>query len=99
MKRTAFLLLMSALFAGQALAGPTYIDVSALGQTPGGQGSTPMLGGDLDTFTSVFTQLSFFADTTTTQSDTNGDGLPDVRDRFMDSSLASITDLLAPLGD
>ncbi|MCS5709596.1 PEP-CTERM sorting domain-containing protein [Candidatus Berkiella cookevillensis] len=99
MKRTTFLLLMSALSAGQAFAGPTYIDVGASGQTPGGQGSTPMLGGDLDTFTSVFTQLSFFADTTTTQYDTNGNAISDVGDRFIDTGTASITDLLPPLGD
>lgn len=99
MKRTTFLLLMSALSAGQALAGPTYIDVNASGQTPGGGGTTPMLGGDLDTFTTVFTQLQLFADTTTTQYDTNGNGIADVGDKFIDTGTASITDLLPPLGD
>lgn len=98
MKRTT-LLLLSALFASVAQANPTYIDVSATSQTPGGGGTTPILGGDADTFTSIFTQLALFADTTTVQFDTDGNGFLNTGDKFFDDGTAAITDLLPPLGD
>lgn len=100
MKKTTLLLLMaSSLVAAQAMANPAYIDVSASSQTPGGGGTTPGLGGDLDTFTSLFDHLQLFADTTTTQYDTDSSGTLTIGDKFSDDGDAAITSLLPPLGD
>ncbi len=99
MKRITLLLLFaSSLTVGQAIAAPTYIDVSATSQT-GGSGTGILMGGDVDTFTTIFTQMGLFADTTTTQYDTDGSGTLTVGDRFIDTGHAAVTDLLPPLGD
>jgi len=100
MKRTTLLLLFaSSLAVGQAVAAPTYIDVSASSQSPGGAGTGILLGGDADTFTSIFEQMALFADTTTTQYDTDGSGTLTIGDKFIDTGHAAITDLLPPIGD
>lgn len=100
MKRITLLLLFaSSLTVGQVIAAPTYIDVSASSQTPGGGGTGILMGGDADTFTSVFSQLGLFADTTTTQYDTDGSGTLTIGDKFSDDGHAAVTDLLPPLGD
>ena len=100
MKRIALILLFaSSLTVGQAIAAPTYIDVSASSQTPGGDGTGILMGGDVDTFTSVFTQMALFADTTTTQYDTDSSGTLTIGDKFADTGHAAVTDLLPPLGD
>ena len=98
MKRTTLLLLFaSSLAVGQAVAAPTYIDVSASSQTPGGAGTGIVMGGDVDTFTTIFEQMALFADTTTTQYDTDGSGTLTIGDRFIDSGHASVTDLFMRL--
>lgn len=96
MKKLSTLLLLG-FVAPVAMAQPIYLDFGASGQAPGGGGS----GTDLDTFTSVFDQLQLFADTSTTQYNTNLGGTPglNVGDRFIDNGSAAITDLLPPLGD
>ncbi|HET9843551.1 MAG TPA: hypothetical protein VFP93_02715, partial [Gammaproteobacteria bacterium] len=70
---------------------------AATTQIPGNTGTVL----DADTFTSVFNQLQLFADSTTTQFDTNLDGTPGLNfgDRFSDNGTAFITDFLPPLGD
>lgn len=98
MKRIT-LLLLATLAMGSAQADPIYIDVGASSQTPGGGGTTPGLGGDANTFSSVFNQLGLFADTTTTQYDTDGSGVLTIGDKFSDDGTAAVTDLLPPIGD
>lgn len=99
MKRMTLMLLLSALNAGMAQANPIYVDVSATLQNPGGGGTTPGLGGDADTYSSVFNQLGLYADTTTIQFDTDGNGFANIGDKFFDDGHAAVTDLLPPLGD
>lgn len=89
----------SSLVAGQAMAQPAYIDVSASSQTPGGGGTGPGLGGDVNTFTSLFEHMALFADTSTTQYDTDSSGTLTVGDKFSDTGTAAVTDLLPPIGD
>lgn len=96
MKKLSTLFLLG-MFAPLAVAQPTYLDLSASSQLPGGAG----MGPDGDAFTSVFNQLQLFADTSTTQFNTNLAGTPglNVGDKFLDDGYAAITDLLPPLGD
>jgi hypothetical protein len=102
MKRIIPLLLTTACLSSSVFAQPIFLDVSsATTQSSGSAGLTPGLGGDLDTFTTIFQQLGLFAQTTTTQYDTNTGGTPGVNtgDRFSDIGHAAVTDLLPPLGD
>lgn len=85
---------------GHAHATPVFIDVGAApSQGVGSGGTPPIMGGDLDTFTSVFDQLALFADTTTIQYDSNGFAGLQAGDKFIDDGTASITSLLPPLLD
>lgn len=98
MRRITTALLISQLVAFPVFASEVFIDVSAAGtQNPGNLGS----GFDANTLTTIFNQLQLFADTTTTQYDTNTMGAPGLNtgDRFLDTGHAIVTDLLPPLGD
>ncbi|MFO1259391.1 MAG: PEP-CTERM sorting domain-containing protein [Gammaproteobacteria bacterium] len=102
MKRILPLILTAACLSSTVYAQPIFLDVSAATtQSTGSLGLTPGFGGDADTFTSVFGQLALFAQTTTTQYDTNLGGVPglNIGDRFLDFGHAVVTDLLPPLGD
>ncbi len=97
MKQLSTFFLLSFL-APTAIAQPVFIDVgAATTQAPGSAGSVL----DANTFTSVFNQLQLFADTSTTQFNTNLGGVSglNVGDRFVDTGNAAITDLLPPFGD
>lgn len=100
MKKWIGLILSLNMVAGVSQAQPIFLDFSAAGsQNPGSQGLPPLLGGDLDTLTTVFDQLGLFANTSTTQYDTNNDGILGIGDKFSDVGHAVVTDLLPPLGD
>lgn len=102
MKRILPLIFTAACLSSTVYAQPIFLDVSAATtQSTGSLGLTPGFGGDLDTFTSVFGQLALFAQTTTTQYDTNLGGTPglNIGDKFLDFGHAVVTDLLPPLGD
>lgn len=78
-------------FGGVASAAPFYMDVSAAGaaEAPGSGGVTPPFG-DANTFSTVLNELQLFANTTSTQFDTNGGGFG-VGDKFRDAGNALIT--------
>jgi hypothetical protein len=98
--RTLLLLGASVVYASGLSAQPIFMDFgTAPSQSTGSTGTTPIMGGDIDTFTKVFQQLGLFADTTTVQFDTDGSGGLNVGDKFLDSGTASVTSLLPPLGD
>lgn len=100
MKKLLPLLLTTACLSSSVYASPAYLDVSAATtQGTGSGGSTPGFGGDIDTFTSIFNQLQLFAETTTTQYDTDASSTVNTGDKFTDIGSAAITDLLPPLGD
>jgi len=77
-------------FVGTSSAAPIYYNVGAAG----GLGTVP----DANTLSSVFNQLTLFADTTTTQYDTVGPAGFSVGDKFSDKGNAVITNGI-PIGD
>ncbi len=98
MKKIKTAILLAHLIAFPVFADEVFIDVSGAGtQNPGNAGT----GFDADTLTSIFNQLQLFADTTTTQYDTNTGGQPGLNtgDRFLDTGHAVVTDMLPPFGD
>lgn len=97
MRRINVALLLASLSITPVFADDVFIDVGSSSQDPANLGS----GFDADTLTTIFNQMHLFADTTTTQFDTNLGGTPGLNtgDRFLDTGHAVVTDLLPPLGD
>lgn len=80
--------------AGIAQADPVYMDLGA----DGGVDGHVSLFGDADQVTESFDQLGVFADTTTTQFDTDGSGTLSDGDKFSDQGHLVVTGLIPGTG-
>lgn len=81
-------------FAGVAEADPVYMDLGAGG---GVDGHINVVG-DPDQKTEIFNQLGVYANTTTTQFDTDGSGSLTTGDRFSDQGHLAVTGLIPGSG-
>lgn len=88
--------ILAAAIAGASLnvhAESIYYDVGAAG-LPGT--TPPPAVFDANTFTKIFQQMQVYAETSTIQYDTNGNGINDKNDKFIDSGNATVSSLLSP---